>query len=369
MDWSGIVPTNLWLFPKGTKQNGAVTMNGSNRGLEWTSKYDSFTTSTQNMSNSSGMNEKGLVVDTLWLPESVYEDYTPLIDGGSSKKGLAMSIWLQYVLDNFATVQEVVDGFRQETFILVTDYMPEDVTKRSKEAKLVTQHMAVSDASGDNAIFEYIDGQLKIYHDRTHTVLTNSPVYPKQLAIYEHWRDVNKYGLSMLPGTNRAADRFVRAKYYSLAVVNNATTDQRTAVAAVFSIIRNCSTPVGITGHIEGDLYKEEAGAALHSEISNTQWRTVADQTELVYYYENVFNPNIIYLRFRDELFSKIPAGEVGQIVLNKDEDMRHPQYDAILSGNVKDEVIYRKSFKFLPVELSDRIKKDLAYCRTNKDQ
>ncbi|HEY5206095.1 MAG TPA: linear amide C-N hydrolase [Roseiarcus sp.] len=36
-------------------------------------------------------------------------------------------------------------------------------------------HLALADASGDSAIFEYISGKLVIHHDRKYTVMTNSP--------------------------------------------------------------------------------------------------------------------------------------------------------------------------------------------------
>ena len=47
----------------------------------------------------------------------------------------------------------------------------------------------------------------------------------------------------MLPGTNRAADRFVRASFYINAVPK--MDDPLVAVAAVFSVVRNVSTPYG----------------------------------------------------------------------------------------------------------------------------
>lgn len=83
----------------------------------------------------------------------------------------------------------------------------------------------------------------------------------------------------MLPGTNRAADRFVRASYYINAIP--ATDNTHVAVASAFSVIRNCSVPYGISS-------KEAPN------ISSTRWRTVADQKNLVYYFENVLTPNLV---------------------------------------------------------------------------
>ncbi|MCP5990141.1 linear amide C-N hydrolase, partial [Klebsiella pneumoniae] len=77
--------------------------------------------------------------------------------------------------------------------------------------RFATLHLSVSDAKGDNAIFEYIDGKLVIHHSMDYTVMTNSPTFEKQLALDGYWQQVG--GLNMLPGTNRAADRFVRASF------------------------------------------------------------------------------------------------------------------------------------------------------------
>lgn len=98
----------------------------------------------------------------------------------------------------------------------------------------------------------------------------------------------------MLPGTNRAADRFVRASYYIDAIPK--TDNIRTALSSVFGVIRNCSVPLGISSETEPN-------------ISSTRWRTVADQKNLVYYFDNVLNPNVIWVEF-----SKIDFSEKGKI-------------------------------------------------------
>ena len=56
------------------------------------------------------MNEKGLVASLLFLPESIYS--LP----GDIRPAMGISIWTQYVLDNFATVREAVDELKKEMF-------------------------------------------------------------------------------------------------------------------------------------------------------------------------------------------------------------------------------------------------------------
>lgn len=91
-------------------------------------------------------------------------------------------------------------------------------------------------------------------------------------------------GLVMLPGTNRASDRYVRASFYINAVEQSA--DPRIAVAGVFGVMRNVSVPYGISTPNEPN-------------ISSTRWRTVSDQKDKVYYFESTLSPNIFWIDLR----------------------------------------------------------------------
>ncbi len=266
MDWQSEIPANLWLFPRGMERNGEV---GSSS-INWKSKYGSVVTSSWDIASSDGMNEKGLVGNMLWLVESSY----PPFEKNGNKKGLAISLWLQYALDNFATVSEAVEEFSKEEFVVVSAEIPgTDI--------FTTIHLSLSDASGDNAIFEYISGKLVIHHGKEYNVMTNSPVFDQQLAISSYWKNIP--GTIMLPGTNRAADRFARASYYVKAIPQ--TDDIVTATASVLSVIRNCSVPFGISTENEPN-------------ISSTRWRTISDQKNLRYYFDNVVTPNVLWVDF-----------------------------------------------------------------------
>ncbi|WP_347069020.1 linear amide C-N hydrolase [Flavobacterium sp. WV_118_3] len=264
MDWKDEIPANLWIFPRGMERNGEAGKNS----LFWKSKYGSLITSAYDISTTDGMNEKGLVANVLWLVESKYPSY----DWNGKQKGLAISAWAQYVLDNFATVSEAVSDLSKERFVVVSDFIP-------GTDKFTTLHLSISDIYGDNAIFEYINGKLIIHHDPTYTVMTNSPIFEEQLALHNYWKNIP--GNIMLPGTNRAADRFTRAKYY-LSVIPQ-TDDTRIAVGSVFSLIRNCSVPFGIATPEEPN-------------ISSTRWRSVSDQKNRVYYFETVLTPNTFWV-------------------------------------------------------------------------
>lgn len=113
MDWKTDMHSNLWVFPRGMKRNGETGENS----LEWTSRYGSVVTSAFEIASTDGMNEKGLVANLLWLPETEY----PVRD--KNKPGLAITAWVQYMLDNFATVEEAVAYIDEDTFQVVSDMM------------------------------------------------------------------------------------------------------------------------------------------------------------------------------------------------------------------------------------------------------
>ena len=192
MDWKEDTRSNIWIFPRGMERNGEVGKDP----MRWKSKYGSVITSAYDICSTDGMNEKGLVANLLWLAESSYPQWN------GERPALSIAAWVQYMLDNFATVDEAVAEVEKNTFDVVSDMMPDGT-------RMATLHLSISDATGNNAIFEYVDGKLDIHHSKAYQVMTNSPVFDQQLALDDYWKNIG--GTTFLPGTNRAADRFVRA--------------------------------------------------------------------------------------------------------------------------------------------------------------
>lgn len=266
MDWKVDVNTNIWQLPRGIKRVGSI---GSNP-LTWTSTYGSVVSTGYDMATTDGVNEKGLSANLLWLVESQY----PTVS--ADKPTLSIAIWGQYILDQFATVADAVAALKDEPYTLVTAQVP-------GEDRLATLHMSISDSSGDSAIIEYIDGKQVIHHDRSYQVMTNSPTYDEQLALNKYWQGIS--GTVMLPGTNRAADRFARASFYVNAVARD--DDPNISLASVFSVIRNASVPFGLN-------------TADEPNISSTRWRTVVDHQRLLYFFESTLTPNIFWVDLKN---------------------------------------------------------------------
>lgn len=262
MDWAEETGTNLWAFPAGMKRDGGVGQ-GS---IEWTSKYGSVIAGFYDIASVDGVNDAGLAGNVLYLAESDYGDYKT-----SGKPLLSVGAWLQYVLDNYGTVAEAVAALEKDPFAVVAPVLP--------DGHAATGHLAITDKSGDSAVFEYIGGKLRIHHGKQYNVMTNSPPYDQQLAISTYWDTVG--GLNFLPGTNRAADRFARMSWMLDAVPPGLKDDA--AIAEVMSLIRAISVPLGMTD-------------PQHPNIAATRWRTVADLDAGRYFYESVHTPSVFWV-------------------------------------------------------------------------
>ncbi|WP_456406053.1 linear amide C-N hydrolase, partial [Thiolapillus sp.] len=274
MDWYVRYPTSIWKFPRGMKRSGLTKANPA----VWISKYGSIAivqTADGESAVADGMNEKGLVANLLYLTETEYGKRDP------SKQGIASSIYLQYILDNFASVSEAVDALRKDKVQIVPVPIP-------NSEHLPTMHISMSDRSGDSAIIEFLEGKVVIHHGREYQVMANSPIFTKQLALMAYWDEIG--GQNFLPGTRKSPDRFVRASFYNKRLPEPKS--YRDAVAGVMSVMRNTSSPFG-----DPDPQKPN--------ISSTMWRSVADHKNLIYFYESTVSYGALWVEFSKFNFSE----------------------------------------------------------------
>ncbi len=293
MDWFEDMHADVFIFPRDMARDGG----GGAGSWRWDSLYGSVVTSVYEGATSDGMNEQGLVANLLYLTES---EYPPADD---QRPAVVVSAWAQYVLDRFGSVMEAVAELAAERFRVVS---------ASTHGRVGTVHLAISDPTGDSAIFEYIAGRLVVHHGRQYQVMTNSPVFSEQLPLNDYWAQIG--GTTMLPGTNRSADRFVRASFYINAARQSA--DPREAAAAVFSVMRNVSVPRGISTPEQPN-------------ISSTIWRTVSDQKHRIYYFEDTAHPSLVWLRLEDIDFT--PASGVRKLGLPSDPELGGDRTHALL--------------------------------------
>ena len=346
MDWKKDIPTALWIFPRGMNRSGGI----GTKSLTWTSKYGSVVSVGYDSVTADGMNEKGLVANLLWLGEAKY--------GKSNKPSLSIGAFAQYVLDNYKNVEDAVKGLKETSFQIKSASLPKNQitlptgtpipTSKDSFIRLkkpltihlpTSMHLAISDASGDSAVVEFIKGEMVINHSKKYKVVTNSPTFEKQLAINSYWKEVG--GNAMLPGTHRPADRFVRANFYTNHPVKGIqaklyNTDERRAVSKAFSIIREASVPLGVSI----PLVTLPNGINKPFDIvpaSSTIWRTIADQKALKYYFDGAVSPSTFWV-------------DINKLNLNKDANVKkldlldYPNY----AGEVSGKFVKSKPFDFL---------------------
>ena len=304
MDWvDPDLTTDLWVFPQGIERNGG----GSENALTWTSKYGSVISSFYGTASADGMNEKGLVGNMQYLSEADYGD-----PAKTGKPTISIGAWLQYFLDNYATVEEAVADMQDPPFTIVSKPVANGIA--------AAIHMAISDATGDSAIFEYLDGKLVIHHGRQYVVMTNSPIYSEQLALNAYWDKIG--GEKFLPGSGSAADRYVRLSYLLKTVENYE--DRHLALASAFSLIRGVSVPIGMASP-DRPMFPE------------TLWRTVADQDTKTYYFDSALFPSVFWVDLKK--CNLKPGAKAKTLVISKDNP---------LAGEVSSQLKEAEPFEFL---------------------
>ena len=155
-------------------KRGLVKSARIENGARWTSRYGSLTFNQYGRENpTGGMNERGLVVELMWLSGTTY----PPPD---ARPQLSTLEWVQYQLDTAASVAEVVATLDQ-------------VRIARGSAPL---HFLVADRGGDVASIEFLDGKPVVHRgaDLPYAALANDPY------------------VASLGGLRRGAnDRFARA--------------------------------------------------------------------------------------------------------------------------------------------------------------
>ncbi|MEI8347258.1 MAG: linear amide C-N hydrolase [Pseudomonadota bacterium] len=183
---------------------------------QWTSKYGNVTFNQYGREFPvGGMNEKGLMVEVLWLDSAILPEQ-------SGKPALNEVQWVQYQLDNFATVKEVIT------------HLPD-----LRIAKVLANlHYFVCDRTDQCVTIEPIDGKMFIHTEKDLPVscLANNP-YDESLAYATPYLSLTNS--SAWPTSPTSLNRFTCAA----CMANNLSSDQiRTnAVNETYNILQAVS--------------------------------------------------------------------------------------------------------------------------------
>jgi penicillin V acylase-like amidase (Ntn superfamily) len=153
------------------------------QGATWTARHGSVTFNQFGRDNpTTGVNEKGLMVSLMWLDATGYPppDHRP---------AAGILEWIQYHLDNHASVAEVVAN-----------------AEAVRPTGRTPIHYLFADASGDAAAIEFLEGKLVVHRGETLPVraLANS-TYAESVAAFEAARKTGE-----MPTSRSSLDRFVR---------------------------------------------------------------------------------------------------------------------------------------------------------------
>ncbi len=196
LDWDRPIPGAVFVNPRGLVKtslpwHGGWPVAGEATTRLWAAAYGSVTFSAYGRDFiASGMNEAGLVIaETSWIAE-----YAPVDD----RPSISCAQWMQYQLDNYATVKDVVSHV--------------DDLRLDGEG----WHFMVADASGDVAVIESTRGGAKVFRrDRLlkYSILTNAGCM--QLIGYQAMVDQSSGSLSsnMAAGDDSYA-RYLRGMRY-----------------------------------------------------------------------------------------------------------------------------------------------------------
>ena len=187
-DWdhgAGVVVTNK----RDVRKTAMQLLATGEKALSWTSRFSSVTFNQygREMPNG-GMNERGLVVEILWLTETRYAS-------PDSRPELNELQWIQYQLDNFSSVGEMVAS---APFIRIAPLY----------AKV---HYFACDAKADCATFEWLDGKLEIHVGASlpAAVLAND-TYASSIRFAAPYLS-RRTGPPSLPSGSESDARFTRA--------------------------------------------------------------------------------------------------------------------------------------------------------------
>lgn len=269
----------LLVMPRGLQKSGARLGNQvvvHDNPATWTSKYGSVVVANRNAFVVDGMNEKGLAAHALALDT----DYGVR---DVSRQGIQMGLLVPYILDNAATVEEAI--------ALIPRIQP---WSADIDGFRLGVSLSIEDSMGNSAVIEWprevpkpdptpvptpVAGGAFIYQGRDVRVMANTDLAFAHAELKRRWPyDVDTATRNTdIPGNGGRLFRFVRASFFSAYLDRMTPRSLLEARAAMMSVMRCLSNPIGAPG--------DEGGP--NDRGDETDWRTMSDLTNRVYTFES----------------------------------------------------------------------------------
>ena len=278
--------SNVIVIPVGTEMRGTLP-DGKQQGISYTTKYSMVGANAVGQPVViDGVNDQGVSIGLFYFPG--FANY-PQVTAANASQAMAPAEFSAWALGNFASVDELKAGLKNA--VVVNTPMPGFGPSPS--------HYFVRDKSGKSIVIEPLGGTLKVF-DAPLGVVTNAPAYDWHLTNLRNYINLrvtavpplNLDGLKLtqlgqgagmhgLPGDFSPPSRFVRAVAFSQAAVAADTADD--AVFKAFHILNQFDIPVGSVRDVTGGKVENES----------TQWTSVADLTNLRWYFRTYGDQSI----------------------------------------------------------------------------
>lgn len=284
------------IIPRGAELQSFTPINAN--GMKFVAKYGVVGLSVvREEFIAEGINERGLSTGLFFFPH--YGSYQPFEERLSEKTigDLQLNQWM---LTQFATVEEVISAIKSNEFRIVG---------LDKEAVV---HWRIGDASGRQVVLEIIDG-VPHFYENTVGVLTNAPGFQWHLTNLNNYVNLfpgdaqrqllgrqelfpmgGNSGFLGLPGDATPPSRFVRAAFYRATAPQLA--DAFSTVKQCFHILNNFDIPIGAE-HLPGNC--PDIPSATH-------WTSAIDLTHRKVYFKTAYNNTIRCIELEKIDFGKV---------------------------------------------------------------
>lgn len=304
MEFNVNLQSNVILVPRGYARTGE-TPDGK-PGLEWTAKYANVGTNPEGLPYIvDGLNEKGLSMGLFYFDQSAkYQPYSP------EDAAKTMASWQlgSYILDNFATVDEVKSS--------LSDIVVAPVVFKAFNIVLPV-HFVVADPTGASIVIEYVDGKLNVHDDKI-GIITNNPPFDWHMTNLQNYVNLSVSnapaqklgsvtieglgqgtGLLGIPGDFTSPSRFVRAAVFAHGI--GPVADSPQAIFQAFHILNNFDIPKGVA---RAD--KKSSDGKISADY--TQWTSANDLSKKRFYFRTYDNSEI---RFVDLMKQKLDGKDI----------------------------------------------------------
>ena len=296
MGWCFPLDTQLYISPREINDNGDAP---TGKSMTWRSKYG-FTGTREFQKDiyayTDGMNEAGLTIHLQYL--GIPENKLP--ERNNDIPGVTWMKLVGYILGNYSTVNDVLNNLNKFQIV------ERDINLKGKNIKLPL-HFSITDATGDSAVIEFINGKPVIYHGKQYSAMTNEPSYDQQLKNLEKEKKSGNYVNSTLVGGTSTTSRFVRASYYSENDVLLVPATEQQAVTILLSAMLNTNVPLyhGFGNcDFSGKTYK------INDKV-NDDWaslyQTISDLTHKKYYFYSDLVGNRLEINLKE---ANLSAGQ-----------------------------------------------------------